>query len=155
MLFKTCSPPTQNLGLCGHERAAAASGSNLPPKTLEMLSCRSRVKQRSRRMMHQLCSTLFFANISSWGSCFSLPQSHVPGARIAQHGRQQGLQKICSWVFYFLPHPTRWLKCCSLVISQAQVCRQLTSHSGQLGEKNIRKGMSGARGCFCFSFQLN
>lgn len=148
------------LGLCGHERAAAVSGLNLSPKTLEMLSWRNRAKQPGGQVMHQLSSAFFagswHADISCWGPHFFLPQSHVLGA-------YKNIMIATAWVptrvvenllLGCFSLPTQWLKFCSLVISQAQVCGQLTRHHGWPGEENVKKGMSGGWGCFCFSFEL-
>lgn len=104
MLFKIHSPSTQNLCLCGHERAAAASGSNLPPKTLEMLSCGNRGKQQSGRMMHQLCST-FFLPISALGDVFPYPRVTflVPG--LHSMGDNKSCRKSALGLFIlFSPH---------------------------------------------------
>lgn len=142
MLFKIHSPFTQNLCLCGHERAAAASGSNLPPKTLEMLSCGNRGKQQSGRMMHQLCSTLF-CQYQLLGMYFLTPESRSWCRDCTAWATTRAAENLLLGCLFYFP-PTHWLKCCSLVISQAQVYRQLTSHSRRFGEKNIRRGMSGA-----------
>lgn len=133
---------------CSSQRIKSASQNTWDAELRKQRQAAERVND-APALLH-----FFFCQYQLLGMFFLTPKSRSWCRDCTAWATTRAAENLLLGCLFYFP-PTHWLKCCSLVISQAQVYRQLTSHSHRLGEKNIRKRMSGAWGCFCFSFQLN